>query len=265
MWAIPFPGALRSHSAMKIRYRMCVSPSLRRLLVATTRLCRRLENKMTIPAIVAALASVPAVFFTVWGDGEYEPIGDVIGWLAATVLWVEFFVLLMAAHNKREWLRTHKWPLAICLLTLVSLIFAAGGAQLLRLINLVGSIRILRASRIFSASRVIQRQMGLNGWGNAILFGAVALVVAGFVAIVLADPTSDHWEVVNVVGENYQLLPILLAGAALAGATYLVARNNQDEDEENADRTWEAAVRTEPETAPESAGETIDKDSEAPG
>ncbi|WP_246497999.1 hypothetical protein [Natronoglycomyces albus] len=223
-----------------------MNPSIRISLGALTHVCRKLENKLTIPVVVAALASIPAVFLTVWGSEQYEMAGHAIGWAAAIVLWVEFVILLMAARNKREWLRTHKWPLTICLLTLVSLVFAAGGAQILRLIHLMGSIRMLRAKRIWDASLVLRRRMGLNGWWNAVLFGAMGIVVAGFVAMVLTDPTAQHSEVVNWFGQNARIIPIAAAGLILAAATYLVVRNNHEEADERADETWETAVREDP-------------------
>ncbi len=185
---------------------------------------RFLQFKLRLPVIVAVCASVPAVFLTLWSDGEMAMAGKVIGWAAGIVLWVESIILLLAAEHKRDWLWRHKWMLVVCLLTLVSLVVAAGGAQVLRLVTLVGSIRVLRAKRIFNAAQVLGRRFGIVGGWRSWAVMAVGGIAALFTALVLVDPTSQYLALLSWIEGNLRLVPILVAGVILAVATWLVVR-----------------------------------------
>lgn len=197
-----------------------------------TVVARFLQYKLRLPVIIAVCASVPAVFLTLGADGQMALAGKVIGWAAGIVLWAESVILLLAAERKREWLWRHKWMLLVCLLTLVSLVLAAGGAQVLRLATLVGSIRVLRAKRIFNAAQVLGRRFGvIGGWRSWIVM-AVGGIAALFTALVLVDPTSQYLELLTWLEGNLRLIPILAAGAILAVATWLVVHVRQDDEPE---------------------------------
>lgn len=184
--------------------------------------------------IIAVLISIPAVFLTVWTDGGFAVAGKVIGWVSGAVLWFEAVILLMAAEHKREWLWRHKWMILVCVLTVFTLAFAAGGAQLLRFIYVIGSLRVLRAKRIITAAQVLDRRFGLGVWWRSALFTIAGLIAAVFVAVVLADPTSEYMSLITWFDHNLRLVPILIAGLILAGATWLVVRVRTEEqlDEE---------------------------------
>jgi hypothetical protein len=203
-----------------------------------TALAQRIEQRLTFPVIVAACASIPAVFLTIWQDGQYEIAGKVIGWASASILWAETVILLLAAENKRLWLRRNVGLMTIGALTLLTLLVAAGGAQLLRLIRVLGAIRLLRAKRIFKASQVLHRRLdykwGLNIWWKSALFSLGGLLCAVFAAVVLVDPTAQHIELVRWFNDNLRLIPVVAAGAILAGATWLVMRGREDDDEPDA-------------------------------
>lgn len=181
--------------------------------------------------VIAVFASIPAVFLTIWSDGEYALAGKIIGWVSGAVLWVETVILLLAAEHKRQWLMRHKWLLAVCGLTLVSLVLAAGGAQLLRLIYVVGSIRILRAKRIITAAQVLDRRFSLGIWWRSALFSGFGVLAAVFVAVVLADPTSEYLSLLSWLDHNLEIVPILVAGVILAAATWLVVRTRSEDRE----------------------------------
>ncbi|MFC4337188.1 hypothetical protein [Salininema proteolyticum] len=208
-----------------------MAQSSRPTLAHVTRFAQRIEDRLTWPVIVAALASIPAVFLTIWNDGEFRVAGLVLGWSAGAVLWAETAILLLAAHNKRVWLATHKWTILVCLLTFITLAFALGGGQILRLISLIGSMRILRAKRIFSASMVIQRRLGLNGWVKRGVLAGFGILTAAFVAVVLADPTARHVDLFTWIDHNWRIVPIVLAGAILAFSTWLVVKYRSDKAE----------------------------------
>jgi hypothetical protein len=199
-----------------------------------TVVARFLQFNLRLPVIIAVCASVPAVFLTIWSDGEMALAGKIIGWAAGIVLWAESVILLLAAERKREWLWRHKWMLLVCLLTLVSLVLAAGGAQVLRLVTLVGSIRVLRAKRIFNAAQVLGRRFGIVGGWRSWVVMAIGGVAALFTALILVDPTSEYLELLNWLEGNLRLIPILAAGVILAVATWLVVRVREGEDETGA-------------------------------
>jgi hypothetical protein len=182
--------------------------------------------------VIAVCASIPAVFLTIWSNGELALAGKIVGWAAGAVLWAETLILLLAAEHKRRWLKRHKWMLLVCLLTFFSLLLAAGGGQLLRLIYTIGSIRILRANRIIGAAQVLNRRFGLGRWWRSALFTAAGITAALFVAVVLADPTAEYVKLLSWLDHNHQIIPIVLAGAILAAATWLVARSRAEANEE---------------------------------
>lgn len=190
-----------------------------------TVVARFLQFKLRIPVIVAVCASIPAVFLTVWTDGNLALTGKVIGWVAGAVLWFESVVLLAAAEHKREWLWRHKWMLAVCALTLLSLVAAAGGAQVLRLAYLLGTIRVLRAKRIIDAAGILGRRFSLGIWWKSGLFTGAGVVAAAIATVLLLDPNAEYRELLSWLDANLRLLPILLAGAVLAVATWAVFRS----------------------------------------
>ena len=187
---------------------------------------RFLQFKLRIPVIVAVCASIPAVFLTVWADGDLAMTGKVIGWVAGAVLWFESVILLLAAEHKREWLWRHKWMILVCVLTLVSLVAAAGGAQVLRLAYLVGTLRVLRAKRIIDAAGILGRRLSLGLWWKTGLFTGAGVVAAVTAAVLLLDPHAEYRELLHWLDANLRLLPILLAGAVLAVATWAIFRNH---------------------------------------
>ncbi|MCH7229476.1 hypothetical protein L0U85_01160 [Glycomyces sp. L485] len=209
-----------------------MDPSPRWSLRRLTALAQRIEDRLTLPVVIAVCASIPAVFLTVWSDGQFVVAGKILGWAAGAVLWVETVILLLAAENKRKWLMRHKWLLCICALTFVSLVAAAGGAQILRLFYVIGSIRVLRAKRIITAAQVLNRRFGLGLWWRSALFGTAGIISAIFVAVVLADPTSEYINLVSWFDHNLQIVPILVAGAILAFSTWLVVRGRAEAEEE---------------------------------
>ncbi|WP_227996517.1 hypothetical protein [Glycomyces albidus] len=189
---------------------------------------RFLQFKLRVPVIVAVCASIPAVFLTVWTDGDLALAGKAIGWAAGAVLWFESVVLLLAAEHKREWLWRHKWMLLVCLLTLASLVLAAGGAQILRLAYLIGTIRVLRAKRILDVAQILARRLSLGLWWKSGLFTGAGVVAAGIAAVLLFDPDAEYRELLDWFDANLRLLPILLAGAVLAAATWYFVRTRGD-------------------------------------
>lgn len=207
-------------------------PSLRRQLQRATALAQHIEGRLALPVVIAVCASIPAVFLTIWSSGQLFVAGQVVGWASGAVLWIETLILMLASEHKINWLMRHKWMLLVCALTLVSLVAATGGAQILRLAYAVGSIRVLRAKRILTAAQVLGRRFGLGLWWRSALFSVAGIAAAVFVAVVLTDPTAEYVKILSWIDHNFRIIPILLAGAILAVATWLVARGRTEPEEE---------------------------------
>lgn len=185
------------------------------------------EERLALPVIIAALASVPAVFLTLL-DAPYETVGNVVNWLSGAVLVAETVVLFAVSRNKGEWVRRHKWLILLTVVVILGVALAIGPVQLLRLLRVVGALRLVRAGRILKAARITRDKLGLSGRWSKVASAVAALLVAAFVGVVLADPTSrsrqllDEW-----FGSTGQVVLSVIAGVVLALATFLVVRRQQ--------------------------------------
>jgi CsoR family transcriptional regulator, copper-sensing transcriptional repressor len=183
----------------------------------------RVARKLAVPVLIAALASIPATFLTLF-EGTLATTGTVLNAVSGAVLVAETVVLLALAGDKRAWLRRNRWLVALTLVVIPAVIFAVGPVQVLRLARVVGALRIIRARRIFKAGRILRDRHGLDGrWSRALTLG-VTVLTAGFVAVVLADPTSRSRQVLDDTLGGFSTLGIVLAGAVVAVATYVVLR-----------------------------------------
>ncbi|SFP26128.1 hypothetical protein SAMN05421810_10257 [Amycolatopsis arida] len=187
----------------------------------------RLEARLTVPVLLAALVSVPAVFLTT-AEGPAADVGRVLNWASLVVLAGESLVLLWLSRNVPSWLSRHRWKLAVLVVAVPAVVFVVGPAQVLRLLLSLGALRVLRVGRIVRAGRVIRRRAGLGTRpGRWLLGGAGALAVA-FTAIVLADPTSRSRRLVEWVLRHLGVAPALLGGLVLAiAATLLLLRRRR--------------------------------------
>jgi CsoR family transcriptional regulator, copper-sensing transcriptional repressor len=185
------------------------------------------EQRLALPVILAALASVPAVFLTLL-DSPYDTVGNVVNWLSGAVLVAETVVLFAVSRDKREWIRRHKWLLLLTVAVILGVVFAIGPVQLLRLLRVFGALRLVRAGRIVKAARIMRDKFGLTGQWSKVAYAAAALLVAAFVGVVLADPTSRSRELLDRwLGGTSQVVLSVLAGAVLAVATFVVVRRQQ--------------------------------------
>ncbi|MDD9207912.1 hypothetical protein PU560_15760 [Georgenia sp. 10Sc9-8] len=195
------------------------------------------EERLAVPVLVAALTSVPAVFLTLLDD-PYESIGTVANWLSGAVLVAETVVLLAVSTDKRAWLRRHAWLVALTVAVLIGVVFAVGPVQLLRLVRVVGALRIIRAGRIVKAARIMRDRLGLTGRWSRLPSLAASLLVAAFVGVVLADPTSRSRALIEEwVGGTGGTVLVVMAGLLLGGATFIVLRQRRrDERAEEEER-----------------------------
>ncbi|MFA9429513.1 hypothetical protein [Egicoccus sp. AB-alg2] len=200
----------------------------------------RLAERLAVPVLVAALASVPATFLTLLGE-PLATAGSTLNTLSGAVLVAETVVLLAVAGDKRAWLRRNRWLVALTLAVIPAVVFAVGPVQLLRLLRVFGALRIVRVRRIVKAGRVIGERHGLRGpWARAVT-AVSTLTAAAFVGMVLADPTSRESRWFQAVTDRVGVPGILVAGLLLGIATYVVRTNRGDADAEYAEDAEDAA------------------------
>ncbi len=188
----------------------------------------RVEQRLAVPVVVAAVASIPAVFLSM-GDPPLSLVGQVLNWASLSVLTAESVILFWLASDRRRWLKENRFLLGVTLVALLAVVFAVGPLQLLRLVRFVGAVRVLRVNRIVKAGRILRERADLEGrLRNAVAIGVTALAAA-FVGLVLADPTSQSRRAVDHVVGSFGIWPVVLAGLILFGATVVVLRARGDE------------------------------------
>lgn len=184
----------------------------------------RLAERLAIPVLVAALASVPAVFLTLMQD-PYAAAGGVLNSISGGVLIAETVVLFAVSDDRRAWLWRNRWLVLLAVVMVPAVLFAIGPVQLLRLLRLVrfvGALRILRVKRIFKAGRILRERAGLDQTWQRVVGFALSLLVALFVAMVLADPTSESRRLIDGAVGRFGVLGVVLAGTVLGVATFVV-------------------------------------------
>jgi CsoR family transcriptional regulator, copper-sensing transcriptional repressor len=188
----------------------------------------RWQEKLAVPVLIAALASVPAVFMTLFDD-PWDTIGGGLNAASGVVLVAETVVLFALAEDRRAWLWRNRWLVGLAVVIVPAVIFAVGPVQLLRLVRAAGALRLIRVGRIFKAGRIVRDRAGLDRtWQRVIGVGATALC-AVFVAIVLADPTSSSRRVVDGAMARPGWIAVVAAGLLLGAATYIVRTARADD------------------------------------
>ena len=191
----------------------------------TNERAERAEQRLTGPVILAALASIPAVFLTTM-DGTAETIGEAINMVSLVIISAETVVLFWLADDKWDWIRRRWWLIAIAVVAILAAVFALGPAQLLRLVRSVGALRVMRVSRIFKAGKILHTKMGLSGPVKTGLVVLLTLLAAAFVGVVLTDPLSESRQFAEQVLDVVGPAGVVAAGAILAAATWVALRYN---------------------------------------
>lgn len=194
----------------------------------------RVERRLAVPVLIAALASVPATFLTTL-EGRPEQAGRIINYLSLAVLTVESALPLLLARHRWRWLKQRWYVVAVAAVSIPAVIFAVGPVQLLRLVRFVGALRIIRVGRILKAGRILRQRSGKTGWQWKLVSVGISVAAAGFVAIVLSDPSSQTRQLLETGLDRFGPLPVILAGAILAGATFVVFRFSRKDPKDRKD------------------------------
>ncbi|MCV2488204.1 hypothetical protein OF117_02405 [Geodermatophilus sp. YIM 151500] len=188
----------------------------------------RWQRRLALPVLVAALTSIPAMFLAI-APGVWGATGRVVDIASGVVLVAETVVLVAVAEDRRAWIRGHVGLIALTVVVLVAVVLAVGPVQVLRLVRTVGALRVLRARRIVRAAREVRERFGFTGRFSHVFAVAAGLLVAVFVGVVLADPTSESrvllTDLLGDVGTPAIVGASVLAGLLLGGATFLLARD----------------------------------------
>lgn len=194
----------------------------------------RWERRFFWPVVLAALASIPAAFLTML-EGLPAVAGMVLNAVSLFVLTAETIVLLALAQDKLRWIREQWFLVTVVVLTIPAVLFALGPVQLLRFVRLVGALRIIRVGRIFKAGRILYERSRFSGPLRMAIALGVTACAASFVALVLADPTALSRRLVERVFGDAWPIAVSVAMLLVGGATFVVAREDdreRDEDKE---------------------------------
>jgi CsoR family transcriptional regulator, copper-sensing transcriptional repressor len=191
----------------------------------------RWQERLAIPVLVAALASVPAIFLTLFDD-PYETVGSTVNMISGGVLVAEAVVLLAVSQHRLTWLRNNLWLVGLAVVMIPAVVFAVGPVQLLRLLRVFGALRIIRVRRIFKAGQILRRRAGLNRWWQRVVGFVISGLVAAFVAMLLADPSSESRQLLETAVDRFGWAGVVAAGLVLAGSTWVVLRYRDDDGRE---------------------------------
>ncbi len=198
----------------------------------------RVAQRLALPVLVAALASVPAVFLTLF-DEPYETIGNGLNTLSGAVLIAETVVLFAVSQDRLSWVKRNKWLVLLAVAIVPAVVFAVGPVQLLRLtrvahaIRMIGAVRIIRVGRIMKAGRILRERAGLDARWQKVIAVVATVLAAAFVAVILADPTSASGGALRSAVDVVGIPGVVLAGLILGGATYVVRSQLQQRDEDD--------------------------------
>ncbi len=188
----------------------------------------RVAQRLAVPVLLAALASVPAVFLTLMQD-PWSTVGTGLNTLSGGVLIAETVVLFALAEDRLGWIRRNRWLVALTLALIPAVVFALGPVQLLRLLRVVGALRIIRVGRILKAGRIVRQRAGLHEAWHTVVGVTVSLLCAAFVAMVLIDPTSTSRQFLDGAVQRLGWVGVVIAGVIVAVATFVV-RSQRDRD-----------------------------------
>src|SRR5699024_8292106 len=154
------------------------------------------EERLATPVFLAALASVPATFLSLFDD-PYATAGVVVNYASGAVLVAETAVLLAVSDRKLEWLRRNWLLVILTLLVIAGVVLAVGPLQVVRLLRVLGALRIVRTGRFIKAVRLLRGSDGVDSFCSNIGWLVLAVSAVVFVGVVRADPSSTARQLID--------------------------------------------------------------------
>lgn len=178
-----------------------------------------LEERFSLPVIIAAIASIPAVFLSMM-DGAAQVTGNLINYATLAVFAAEFVTLLWAAEDKRRWVREHKLVILVLVAAIPAVILFVGAVQVLRLGHLLTrfltGLKIARLRQLFRAFRKLREKTGLCGWRWNAVRGGFAVLGLVALGMVLADRESATRQFLDDFVGAYGVGALVGSGLAVA-------------------------------------------------
>ncbi|MGC0141401.1 MULTISPECIES: hypothetical protein [unclassified Pseudactinotalea] len=191
----------------------------------------RWEKWLGWPVLIAAIASVPAVFLTLL-DEPFEMIGHVGLWLATVVLVVETVVFFLLSPKKIAWVRRNWWLIGLTFAAILAVVFSIGPMQLFRVGRSVGALRVMRGKQVAKAGESLAKKG--QSRRRQLLGKVLATVVVGaFVVLALAVPESEARSTLeDFVGEDGVPVAAAAAGVLTMTAMYFLVRSPRSKEED---------------------------------
>jgi CsoR family transcriptional regulator, copper-sensing transcriptional repressor len=196
-----------------------------------TERARRLEQRLTLPVIIAAIVSVPATFLSAL-TGWPGVLGKVFNWGAAAVLAGEPVLLFLLAGHRRAWLKEHLWAILIAAVAVPAVLFAAAAPyfqalRLLRLAHVMTAFRLLRINRILKSAETLRRYLLVDIFWRRLSSVVGPVIAFGFAGLVLADPEYRELLYLDDLSDRFGLVPVVLVVALLSVALLVTVRHLQ--------------------------------------
>lgn len=143
---------------------------------------RRIEHRMELPLLVAALLTIPAIAIEQSSVGEpWDTLAVVLNWTIWLAFLGELVVTLAVVRDRGKWLRSHPLEVAVVILTPPFLPASLQAARVFRLLRLL---------RLLTAAMLMRRLLSTEGVRDA---GVLALVtvLGGGAAYSAVEKSSD--------------------------------------------------------------------------
>ena len=156
----------------------------------------RWQVRLEVAVLVAALASVPAVYLHA-SKGTAHDVGVLLGWLIWLVFATEVAVMLTISADRRTWARGHQFELFVFVTSFPLFLDLPGVRELIGVFPVLGAVKLLKALKILKLVKVFRllHSSSLAGWVVRSASAAGAVVALGLLGAIVTEkkvPTPAH-------------------------------------------------------------------------